>query len=291
MAAGGAQQKSAREPPPKPTRWRRVVALLSQRDWVGIAIELAIVTLGVLLAFQIEQWAQDRRRVSEERQFLERMWRETAEALDETEWAMTMHGRFRREFIDGFTALGDDAALERLSRTPNVGCRAATLPGLGFNLTSFQELSASGRLNIISDPMIRSDLRDVVAAQANAEETRLNAQPLSIENQRALDSYYLLGLDANENRTCRMDWRRLAQDPGARNAVVRSVRLHTLNWLQRAYLRDRLATANNRIACALEKPHCRTRVPQIFRDRPRYDVIPPEARDDALRSAEMYSGS
>ena len=44
------------------------------------AIEFAIVTLSVLFAFQIDQWAQNRRQAREERQFLERMWRETAEA-------------------------------------------------------------------------------------------------------------------------------------------------------------------------------------------------------------------
>ena len=253
--------------------------------------EIAIVTVGVLLAFQIDQWAQDRRQDRDERQFLERMWRETGEALEETSWAMTLHARFRREFIDGFNALGDRVSLARLARTPNVGCRATVMPVLGFNNTSFQELSASGRLNIISDQELRSEVRDVVAAQADAEGNRQNNYGLAIENQRALNPYYVLGIDQNDNRTCRMDWSRLANDPDARNALVRSARLHTLLWNKRAYARDKLAIAHNRIACLLGKHDCQSKVPLIFSTRPRYDVIPSDARQAAERSAVMYNGS
>jgi hypothetical protein len=284
-------EPSAIHAAPEPSRLKRVRNALLARDWLGIGIELAVVTIGILLAFQIEQWGEARQRAKEERQFLERMWQETANAIEETEWAMTMHGRFRREFIQGFNALNDPAALARLKATPNIGCRAAVMPALGFNDTTFQELSASGRLNMLNDPQLRSDLRDVVAAQADAEGNRQNNYGLAIENQRALNPYYLLGLDRNDNRTCRMDWPRLARDPVTRTALVRSVRLHTLLWNKRAYARDKLAIVHNRIACTLAKSDCRDAVPQIFRVRPRYDVVPPEARDDVQRSAEMYKGS
>lgn len=272
-------------------RWQRVATRWRERDWTGIAIEFAVVTLGILLAFQIDQWGQNQRRDREERQFLERMWQETAEAIDENEWVMTLHGRFRREFIEGFAALNDPAALARLAQTPNVGCRSAVMPGLGFNNTSFQELSASGRLNLISDPQLRAELRDVVSAQADAEAQRDNAFFHSLDAQRTLEQYYVLGIDANDNRTCRMDWIRLARDPNARNALVRSARLHSMMWTRRAYVRDTLALAHNRIACSLNKSDCSSKVPQIFRVRPRYDIIPPEAQQAVEQSAEMYNGS
>jgi hypothetical protein len=273
------------------SRLRDINRQLRDRDWIGIGIELAVVTLGILLAFQIDQWGQNRRQSREERQFLERMWRETSEAAQENEWVMTLHARFRRELIQGANALGDPAALARLAATPNVGCRAAVFPGLGFNNTSFQELSSSGRLNAISDPELRAELRDVVSAQADAEAQRDNSFLLGLESHRALELYYVLGLDRNDNRTCRMDWPRLARDSRARNALMRAARLHTLMWTRRAYTRDMLAVAHNRIGCILEKADCRPTVQRIFGVRPRYDVIPPEALDDVERSAEMYNGS
>ena len=279
------------ETPHAPNRLRRLRTALRRRDWLGIGIELLVVTLGVLLAFQIDQWAQDRRQAREERQFLGRMWRETAAAIEETQWVMTLHARFRSEFVRAFRAIDDPAALAGLVGAPNIGCRASVVPGLGFNDTSFQELSTSGRLNIVSDDGVKSALREVVAAQADAESQRQNSYEIALESQRALDPYYVLGLDANDDRTCHMDWLRLARDPAARNALLRAVRVHTLMWNKRAFVRDRLRIAHNRIACRLGKPDCLEHVPEIFGARPRYDVIPPEARDDVRRSAEMYNGT
>ena len=67
-------QKTAEAAPPR-SRLDRMRSGLRERDWFGIAIEVVVVTLGVLLAFQIDQWAQDRRQARDERQFLDRMWR------------------------------------------------------------------------------------------------------------------------------------------------------------------------------------------------------------------------
>ena len=131
----------------------------------------------------------------------------------------------------------------------------------------------------------------MVSAQADAEAQRDNAYFQSLDAQRALQAYFLLGIDGNGNRTCRMDWPKLAGDPNARNALVRSARLHSLMWTRRAYVRDTLAVAHNRIACTLGKPDCRSTVPLTFRVRPRYDVVPPEAQQAIEESAELYNGS
>ena len=52
---------ASNEAVPVPSRLDRMRFALRRRDWLGIAIEVLVVTLGVLLAFQIDQWAQDRR--------------------------------------------------------------------------------------------------------------------------------------------------------------------------------------------------------------------------------------
>lgn len=264
---------------------------LRTRDWVGIGIELIVVTLGVLLAFQIDQWAQDRRQARDERQFLDRMWSETADAIEETQWIMTLYGRFRQESIEGYRALEDPRRLANLIGKPNIGCRGAVLPGLGYNTTSFQELSASGRLNLISDPDLRASLRAVVAAQADAEANRQNSVEFALEGFRMTEPYLIRGLDAHDNRTCRVDWLRLARDPASSASMARAARLHSLMWMKYAYVRDKLVAAHNQLACHLRKADCRASVTRILDQPPRTDIIPPEARDDVQRSAEMYNGS
>jgi hypothetical protein len=283
--------ETAAETDPATSRLDRLRAALRQRDWLGIAIELIVVTLGVLLAFQIDQFAQNRRQAREEQQFLDRMWRETADAIEETDWIMTLYGRFRQESVEGFRALENPARLARLVGTPNVGCRVAVMPGLGYNTTSFQELSSSGRLNLITDPNIRSSLRAVVAAQADAEANRENSLEFALDGFRLLDPYIERGLDANDNRTCRVDWPRLAAGSDGKTIMARSARLHTLMWTKYAFVHDKLTIAHNELACHLGKPDCRSSVPRILNSPPRTDLIPPEARDDVQRSAELYNGS
>jgi hypothetical protein len=259
-----------------PSRLSRIGAAFRDRDWAGIVIELLVVTLGVLLAFQIDQWAQNRRQSRDERQFLERMWRETAEAIRENDWVISLHARNRLGLVRGLSSRGDAQALARLAATPMAGCGADSMPGLGFNDTSYQELSASGRLNIVSDPELRSELRAVTAAQADAVGQLNYSREKSIPIRQALEPYYKLGLDRDGNHTCTINWPALVEDSRASNAVVRAGRNHLLMWWKRAYTRDVLAKAHNRIACALRKADCTTRVPQIVGRRNYSDTLPHE---------------
>ena len=248
-------------------------------------------TLGVLLAFQIDQWAQDRRQAREERQFLDRMWSETHDALEETGWIMTLYGRYRQEAIDGYRALQDPDRLRRLTGKPNIGCRGAVMPGLGYNTTSFQELSTSGRLNTIRDPQVRSSLRAVVAAQADAEANRQQSLEFAREGVRMVEPHLIRGLDANDDRTCRVDWPALAQDPSGSVAMARAARLHSLMWMKYAFVQDKLLIAHNQLACRLGKSDCQATVQLIMPHAPRTDIIPREARDDVRRSSALYNGS
>ena len=253
-------------------RLERVLSSFRGRDWAGIAIELLVVTLGVLLAFQIDQWAQDRRAAREEQYFLERMWRETSEAIRENDWVIHLHASNRRALIRGLQARAEPAALAQYTS----GCGADSMPGLGFNDTSYEELGASGKLNIVRDPQLRSELRQVAAAQADAVAQLNYARHKSISIRQALEPYYLLDIDSDGNRTCRTNWPALVKDPLARNAVVSAERHQLLMWWKRAYARDLLAKAHNRVACNLGRADCLERVPQIVGRRNYSDVLPPE---------------
>jgi hypothetical protein len=264
------------------SRLTRVLEAFRSRDWFGILIELGVVTLGVLLAVQIDQWAQDRRQARDERQFLERMWRETAEAIRENDWVIWLHAANRKALVGGMQARRDPQALARYS----LGCGADSMPGIGFNDTSYAELSASGRLNIVSDPKLRLELRQVTAAQADAVAQLNYARQKSISFRQALEPYYVLDLDQNGRRTCRLNWPALVRDPIARNAVVSAERHQLLMWWKRAYTRDLLARTHNRIGCRLGKPDCRTAVRQIVGRRNYSDTLPADLVRSFEQSAE-----
>ena len=65
-----------------PARLTRLTDTLRRRDWLGTGIELAVVTLGVLLAFQIDQWGDRRKQAQEEQQLLGRLYFEYQRAIE-----------------------------------------------------------------------------------------------------------------------------------------------------------------------------------------------------------------
>ena len=269
------------------SRLQRTVEAFRNRDWAGIVIEVAVVTLGVLLAFQIDQWAQNRRQARDERQFLERMWRETSEAIGENDRDISLHAVNRRNLMRGLALRGNSAALAKYT----VGCGADSMPGLGFNDTSYEELTASGRLNIVSDPELRSDLRRVAAAQADAVGQLAYARQKSIPVRQALEPYIRQDVDRDGQRLCRMNWPALVRDPRAVNAVVNAERSHLLMWWKRAYTRDLLAKAHNRIACKLGKPDCLDHVPQIVGRRNNTDLLPPSLARKFDETADAWNSA
>jgi hypothetical protein len=267
---------------PRHVRWlERISDAVRDRDWLGIGIEVAVVTIGVLLAFQIDQWGQDRRQARDERQFLERMWRETGAQIRENDWVIRVHARNRRVAIEGLRQAGSQAALAQLAASP-AACFGTSFPGLGYNDTSYEELSASGRLNIVSDPDVRAALREVAAAQADAVTQLDYSRSQGIPATEKLEPFLNLSFDNEGNRVCTVDWPALVRDHDARNATVRSARLHSLMWQKRAYARDVLAKAHNAIACKLDKPDCQSRIPQIIGYRPMNDVLPPDLSRKAM---------
>ena len=266
------------------SRLKRTALAFRNRDWTGIAIEVAVVTLGVLLAFQIDQWAQDRRQAREERQFLERMWRETNEAIRENDWVISLHAVNRRLLMRGLALRSDPQALSDNKR----GCGADSLPGLGFNDTSYEELTGSGRLNIVSDPQLRMELRRVTAAQADAVAQLNYSRQRSIPIRQALDPYWRIDIDKDGKRNCRVDWPGLANNPRATNAVVSGERNHAIMWWKRAYTRDMLAIAHNHIACKLGKPDCLKQVSQIVGRRNYLDTIPPALERKFNETADAW---
>ena len=266
------------------SRRKRTALAFRNRDWAGITIEFLVVTLGVLLAFQIDQWGQDRRQAKQERQFLERMWAETSEAIRENDWVIGIHARIQLGIARGLNELAEGPA-EAARNKPEWGCGAGSMIGLGFNDTSYQELSASGGLNIVSDPELRAQLREVAAAQADAVAQLNWSRQNSIPLQQALDRYLLLDLGPDGNRTCKVDWRGLRGDPVARSSLARASRNHVLMWWKRAYTRDVLAKTHNLIACKLGKPDCQTEVPQIVGRRNFDDTLPPDLQRTLERTA------
>lgn len=238
------------------TRLARLRAAVARRDWAGIAIELLVVTLGVLLAFQIDQWGQDRRQAREERQLLIRIWTENQQGLRELDQLIAIHERGVAQIGAALRAANAPHQLKAFAGTEGFGCVVGTMPAAAYNDTAFQEMVNSGRLNLISDPDLRAKVRELSAAQAAGSAVLANNRQWVQTLSPIMNRYYKFTLGREPDTRCSIDWPAMMANREAANAAARAYRLHQLMLQVRSGTRAATLAVQADLACRLGKREC-----------------------------------
>jgi hypothetical protein len=245
-----------------PTRRARSLSrALAERDWTGIAIELIVVTLGVLLAFQINQWADRQKQARDEHEFLERLYRENHEAITELGRVIQGHRKAMEQIGAGLRAKDNPSLIADYSKRHQFGCLGAVLPSVGFSDTAFQEILQSGKLNIVSDPQLRSALRGLVATQAAGEAELNYGRQLVTQSMVGLDAYerFEIPADPKIRPPCNLDWAALVRDQRAVNAAAHLYRIQQLMLAVRTIELNKSLNVQRELACSLHQPECGAR--------------------------------
>lgn len=248
-----ANEASLRRP-----RLQRVRDALRKRDWLGLALEILVVTLGVLLAFEIEQSAQERQRTAEERQFFERLYAEYGRASEEMRIAVGHHARIIRLHRLAFAARQDQQRLQAYSVEPGA-CEAGYMRTTPFSDTVLEELISSGKLDRIRDPELRGKIRDLTTKQAELKDRANGGREVLRDQNPFVIKHYRYEILADGRSNCRMLWQDLFIDPAAVTAAIRMYRMHELVGQGRRDLLRETETMRKDIGCALGKPKCRSR--------------------------------
>lgn len=138
---------------------KHVSEALRRQDWVSVAIEFLLVVLGVLLAFQINEWASDREARSERAAATERLLFEAEEDVF----------YFKRGATGRQKIIGDlSFALDRLrkgswtradeTRMQSGLTQSVYLGSPAPPSSVYDDLVASGMLGKIGDPRLRSSI-------------------------------------------------------------------------------------------------------------------------------------
>ena len=234
---------------------------LRKRDWLGLLFEVLVVTLGVLIAFEIEQWAQERQRAADEQRFLERLYFDYGRAAEEMRTVIGHHDRVIREHRLAFAARGDPRRLQYLAakETENTGCRAGYLGTAPFSDTVSQELISAGKLDRISDPQLRAKVRNLTTTQAWLKDRADAGREVARDQNPYVIRYYDYEILPDGRSTCRIQWPQLFADPAAVRAAIRIYRMHELVGKGRRELLRETEEVRNAVGCKLGKPECRRR--------------------------------
>ena len=193
----------------------------------------------------------------DERQFLERLYRENTRSIEELRRIYSIHKLTVAQLGAAIRAKDDPAVLARMSRQQGYGCWGMQMPAATYNTTAAQELVASGRLNLVSDPDLRLQLRELASAQIESASQLDLTREITQLFAPYLHPYHRLSLGAQPEPLCYMDWPGIMPDRSAYNAVVRTYRAHARMEQSRRELLAKVEDTQQELSCALEKPACK----------------------------------
>jgi hypothetical protein len=237
----------------KRSRLGRLRDVLRTRDWLGLALEILVVTLGVLLAFEIEQWAQERQRAADEQHFLERLYFDYGRAAQEMRTVIGHHDRVIQAYRQAFAARHDPHRLQTLSGELGA-CQAGYLRTTPFSDTVFQELISSGKLDRIRDPQLRAKVRDLTTEQAELKDRAAAGREVTRDEGPSLSRHQRYEILPDGRSTCRVLWPELFENPAAVTAAVRTYRMHELVRQGRRDLLRQTESVRRDVGAALGKP-------------------------------------
>ena len=251
-------EREARKPS-HVSRFRRLQEAIAEHNWFNVAIEILIVTAGILLAFEIEQWGERRARAAQERQFMEELYADTQSGVEELEGLIEAHEKVLREVPVALEARGSPTKISALPRRRDFGCGLSRPLLAPYNDTAYEELVQSGRISLLSDPKLRTLVRDLAASQNwGASQGIFTREQLNI-NLPPLTPYYDISINTRLDTAplCRIDWPRLLSDEQAEYAATRLVRRHRQMWEVRKRTFDLTLQVRQMLACKLGKPECK----------------------------------
>lgn len=138
---------------------KRVTAALRRQDWTAVAIEFLLVVLGVLLAFQINEWATEREAAHERDAATERLLAEAEETVAYMRLGVSGHQKIVNElhFALGAIERGDWRIADK-ARTTMAFYRAGDVAPLAPPSAVYDDLVSSGALGKIGNAHLRSTI-------------------------------------------------------------------------------------------------------------------------------------
>lgn len=229
---------------------------IREQNYYAVALEFVIVIAGVVIGFQISQWNEARLDRARSDQYLERL---EAELYRDLERAIDRILAWERQADAGERAL---AFVERGSVDPEEAWPlvvafnyVADINQFRTELETFEELRSSGRLNLISNPTLRTFLIRYSGA-ATSSGIMLGTQfrdalklelrqstPVNVYTHIRRNCIFLFrGSDATTSRPC---------DPPAGMAADDSVALLDIYRSDAALIEELRASSNTLIEAAI----------------------------------------
>ncbi|HYJ53819.1 MAG TPA: hypothetical protein VEW04_11680 [Allosphingosinicella sp.] len=205
--------------------WSRAAARVRKADWLAVAGELAIVVVGILIAFQLDRWAEHWRQSNDRRLYLQRLAEESRGNARALEKRRDEYNENSAQVLGLARAVADPTQRARIATRPDYGCGVLHLPAARLQTAALEEAGDAGALELLPDAQLRRLVHD---AAANDRFAGLQLDYFRASFQRfgeRLDRYVIWRIDtANGRFSCSVAIDALARDSEASSLLGRVYR-------------------------------------------------------------------
>ena len=142
--------------------FRRIIAHLRQLAWTAIAIDLAIVVIGVFIGIQVANWNEQRLEGQRERAYLVALQSDFHAIGAELDHDIARYGDIAASMtllLDQSRMATPDASLDALNEAAG---RLITMEGTTIASGTYSNLTGSGDLAIIKSQALRDAMSSIV---------------------------------------------------------------------------------------------------------------------------------
>jgi hypothetical protein len=148
---------------------RRLIDRARRHDWFAVLVDLIIVIVGIFVGLQANLWVQSRQDRAVERRYLRRLLADSDENVLVLQKAIALNDRRAATLASVAASLENGTSIPPQSALSDVLCRWFVQPAVEVRRGTYAELVSSGRLSLIRDEKLRSDLALQEAAHEEAQ--------------------------------------------------------------------------------------------------------------------------
>jgi len=218
-------------------------------DWWAVFVEIAIVVLGILIAFQVDAWGDRRSERQAEKVLLQRLAEEAradARAL----------GAIRQQHVDSATnhellsrAVWDPSLEAGYRRRGTSGCNLLRMPAVRRQSSGAIGQAGGARLELVRDAELRRLLRIAEAQRAFADRQLDFFRAAFLNYGEIVEPYLIFEFGPKGQVPCHVDIPGLRQDTAAVRLLPKLARDHRRFAEYRGQEQDALINVAERVAC------------------------------------------
>ncbi len=156
---------------------RRISKHVKDQNWFAVALDFFIVVAGILIAFQITNWSEERQERTLERHYLERLVEDMDKSIAETNFGLSfVTNNQKNAWVVHQSLSSCNIAMDEQDQFADGLYQVGRFLPVFYELGTINEMQSAGKFSAIRDPIIRTHLNNLAG---EAKEYSELLQPIS----------------------------------------------------------------------------------------------------------------